>query len=195
MTPGIALLIVGALALISGWKNQPLTAVFDGSGEKSPGGSPGDYGGSGAVDYGQAAGTDATGGVSTGVVPGVGHVDTPGSSAAAAAVTAAPGTRIFDGKPVANWIIPQLNWARNHGWQGQVTSGWRDPRAKVTPSPGMPVAAQGQSNHSKTVYPGGAVDVTAADQLEAILASYPNPLKLRRGTAIGDPIHFSGTGR
>lgn len=107
----------------------------------------------------------------------------------------AAGTRRFDGVPVATWIVTVLQWARNHGeWTGKVTSGWRDPSEVVTPSPGLPVAPQGQSNHGKTAWPGGAVDVSDPDGLEAALKHYPKFPTLVRGTAIGDPIHFSARG-
>src|SRR5688572_6340709 len=33
----------------------------------------------------------------------------------------------YDGVPVANVAIPYLQWAREHGWQGKLVSGWRDP--------------------------------------------------------------------
>lgn len=106
------------------------------------------------------------------------------------------GTGTFDGRAVAKWIIPRLQWARANGyWHGQVTSGWRDPKQVVTPSPGLPVAPQGKSNHNTTTYPGGAVDVSDPDGLEEGMRHYPGFPKLKRGTAIGDPIHFSATGR
>jgi hypothetical protein len=44
---------------------------------------------------------------------------------------------------VASWIIPELQYARAHGWTGEITSGYR-------PESG--------SEHALTQYPGGAVD-------------------------------------
>ncbi len=46
-------------------------------------------------------------------------------AATAAAVTA--GVATFDGKPVAAWMKPYLDWARAHGWQGTLNSGYRTP--------------------------------------------------------------------
>lgn len=39
MTPGIALLVIGGILLVSGWKNQSLSAVFDGTDEKDASGA------------------------------------------------------------------------------------------------------------------------------------------------------------
>lgn len=99
----------------------------------------------------------------------------------------------FDGLPVAQWIIPELMWARAHGWKGHITSGYRagfDPHA---PSGSM---------HALDIYPGGAVDfggmVDAAGLANraafiAATAGYPGKRLL---TPIGfrDDGHMSGTG-
>lgn len=47
MTPGIALLVIGGILLVSGWKNQALADVFDGTNKTDPGGAVPDYGGVG----------------------------------------------------------------------------------------------------------------------------------------------------
>jgi hypothetical protein len=99
-------------------------------------------------------------------------------------------------KPIADWIIPVLEWAHAHGWPGTVTSGYRSfyEQAQLNAA-GAYSAPAGVSNHETTNYPGGAVDVTDPSQLIAVLRSYPGPLKLVGGV-LGpiDPEHFSATG-
>jgi hypothetical protein len=99
-------------------------------------------------------------------------------------------------KPIADWIVPILQWASLHGWTGTVTSGYRTyyEQAQLNAA-GAYSARAGLSNHETTVYPGGAVDVTSPSQLIDVLGSYPGPVKLVGGVlgAI-DPEHFSATG-
>jgi hypothetical protein len=100
------------------------------------------------------------------------------------------------GKPIADWIVPVLEWASRHGWSGTVTSGYRSfyEQAQLNAA-GAFSAPAGLSNHETTRYPGGAVDVTQPAQLIAVLRSYTGPLKLVGGV-LGpvDPEHFSATG-
>jgi hypothetical protein len=99
-------------------------------------------------------------------------------------------------KPIADWIIPVLQWAYQHGWRGVVTSGYRTfyEQAQLNAA-GAYSAKAGLSNHETTKYPGGAVDVTDSAQLIEVLRPYPGPLKLVGGV-LGpvDPEHFSATG-
>jgi len=99
-------------------------------------------------------------------------------------------------KPIAEWIIPILQWAAEHGWRGTVTSGFRTfyEQAQLNAA-GAFSAPAGLSNHETTAYPGGAVDVTAPGQLLAVLRAYPGSPKLVGGV-LGpvDPEHFSATG-
>ncbi|MGA8363454.1 MAG: hypothetical protein WB709_02930 [Solirubrobacteraceae bacterium] len=99
-------------------------------------------------------------------------------------------------KPIADWIVPVLQWASLHGWAGTVTSGYRTyyEQAQLNAA-GAFSAVAGHSNHETTVYPGGAVDVTNPSQLIAVLRAYSGPLKLVGGV-LGpvDPEHFSATG-
>jgi hypothetical protein len=99
-------------------------------------------------------------------------------------------------KPIADWIIPVLEWAVGHGWTGTVTSGYRTyyEQAQLNAA-GAYSAHAGLSNHETTKYPGGAVDVTNPSQLISVLRTYPGPLKLVGGV-LGpvDPEHFSATG-
>lgn len=165
MTPALAALLLGGILVVAGWQNRNVLDVALGRTTSKGGGQ----------DPTLTALPDLTPMPTTNLPHGASK---------------------YDDIPVANWIIPRLNWARQNGyWHGQVTSGWRDPRRPITPSSGMPVAPQGQSNHRGTIYPLGAVDVTDADGLENAMRHYPGFPKLKRGTAIGDPIHFSATGR
>lgn len=119
------------------------------------------------------------------IIPGGGAKGTPGGG----------GLGTFDGIPVANWIIPILNWARSHGWGGHITSGYRTHAHNV---------AQGRfyhSNHEDTAYPGGAVDVggfgakAEGQALAAVLAGYNGPRRLVwGGPTINDWGHFSASG-
>jgi hypothetical protein len=96
------------------------------------------------------------------------------------------------GKPVAAWIEPILNYARKHGWGGSVSSGWRSyaAQAAIYNSGVRPAALPGTSNHEQTRYPGGAVDVTDAAQLSAVLMRSPYGQTLVWAGA-KDPVHFS----
>lgn len=116
------------------------------------------------------------------------------------------GLGTFDGKQVANWIIPILNWARKHGWGGTVTSGFR---------PGAITSSGNRSNHSMTSYPGGAIDVGGPGAVSeglalwSVIQNYPGMPKLysaaygprawgpysdSSGTYAHDYGHFSATG-
>jgi hypothetical protein len=99
----------------------------------------------------------------------------------------------FEGVTVAKWIIPELTYARAHGWRGPVTSGYRagfDPHA---PSGSM---------HALDIYPGGAVDFGGmvdpaglANRAAFIAATrgYPGK-KLLTPIGFRDDGHMSGTG-
>jgi len=100
------------------------------------------------------------------------------------------------GKPIADWIVPVLQWASQHGWTGTVTSGFRTlaDQAAINAS-GAYSAPAGESNHETTTYPGGAVDVTNASQLISVLKGYTGVDKLIGGVlGAVDPEHFSATG-
>lgn len=125
-----------------------------------------------------------------------------GSAPTAHASSASPSggkTAKFDGKTVVAWMVPALQYAREHGWKGQVISGVRSHALqsqlyndfKAGRRHG-PVAVPGHSNHE--IQNGGAVDVSDPNTLARIMAGYSGR-KLRQGTAIGDPPHFSASGR
>jgi hypothetical protein len=102
-------------------------------------------------------------------------------------------------RPIANWIIPELEWAAAHGWTGYVTSGYRSYQKQkelyeLYQRGGNIAARPGQSNHEGYEFPKGAVDVTNYNQFNAVLSKKPGH-KLRWGIVIADYVHFSGTGR
>lgn len=102
----------------------------------------------------------------------------------------------FDGKPVASWIAAELKYAREHGWSGTVTSGYRSPAEQAYlyshpgAHPGTPAAKPGHSEHNFLGFPGGAVDVTDPQGLAHILATKPGGSPLKYAGA-KDPVHFS----
>jgi hypothetical protein len=112
----------------------------------------------------------------------------------------------FDGVSVASWIVPSLQWAREHGWTGHVNSGFRSCEhqkvvaAKFAASKGMTVAqlypnGPCASNHVGMDHPRGAVDVTNPEQLDNVLRNNPNhPPLVWGGPVINDRVHFSATG-
>jgi hypothetical protein len=124
-------------------------------------------------------------------VPGAGASNSTGS-AKDSLVTHMKGVANFEGHKVAAWIAPALEYARQHGWKGQVTSGFRSfaDQQRIYNSGVRPAAKPGTSNHEFTAYPGGAVDVSAAQQLAQILAKSPYAGKLVYAGA-KDPVHFS----
>lgn len=104
----------------------------------------------------------------------------------------AAGTGVFQGHPVALWIIPILKWAQAHGWHGTVNSGYRSAaeQARICATGVKPCAEPGKSNHQGVVFPSGAVDVSDAAQLSTILKSGPYGNILVWAGA-KDPVHFS----
>jgi hypothetical protein len=106
------------------------------------------------------------------------------------------GTSEFEGKQVAAWMVPALQFARAHGWKGHVTSGvrTRSQQAQLYRNRAnnpYPVAKPGSSNHE--IENGGAIDVSDYSTLAKIMSRYGGK-KLVQGTAINDPVHFSATG-
>lgn len=117
----------------------------------------------------------------------------PAAKVAQARVGAMPkGVARFGATPVAAWIKPILEYARAHGWQGTLTSGYRSlaDQTRIYNSGVRPAAKPGTSNHEFTTFPGGAVDATNAAQLSAILmkSPYAKTLVWAGGK---DPVHFS----
>jgi hypothetical protein len=109
--------------------------------------------------------------------------------------TSKGGVAMFDGKPVASWIKPLLEYARERGWKGTVTSGYRsDEEQKRIYDSGVRPAAKpqseggGGSNHSRTGFLQGAVDVSDPETLNKILKAKGSRL---RYAGAKDPVHFS----
>jgi hypothetical protein len=102
------------------------------------------------------------------------------------------GTAMFEGKKVAAWIKPALEYARAHGWRGVVTSGFRsyEDQVRIYNSGVRPAAKPGTSNHEGADFPRGAVDVSDAATLSRILANSPYRSKLIWAGS-KDPVHFS----
>lgn len=103
----------------------------------------------------------------------------------------------FDGKPVAAWDGYVLNYARDHGWTGGLTEGYRTDKQQtgiynsgVRPAAVPKSLGGGGSNHSVKVFPGGAADVTKPEELAAILAKSPYRALLQWAGS-KDPPHFS----
>lgn len=108
----------------------------------------------------------------------------------------------FDGRAVANWLIPYLTWARAHDWNGTLSSGWRDPVYSehlcyvMCGAPSCPGRCAGRSsNHSGSSKPHGAVDVTYYSDFARIIARCPLEPKIYNALGTRDPVHFSATGR
>jgi hypothetical protein len=98
----------------------------------------------------------------------------------------------FGGKAVADWIIPILTYAKQHGWTGTVNSGYRSyaDQKRIYDSGVRPAAVPGTSRHESDAFPGGAVDVSNAQQLSQILLRSPYA-KVLQWAGARDPVHFS----
>ena len=119
----------------------------------------------------------------------------PASPSRQASFTTPPtesGVANFEGKKVAAWIAPALVYARQHGWKGQVNSGFRSfaDQTRIYNSGVRPAAKPGTSNHEGTQFPRGAVDVSDAQTLSRILQNSPYGQRLKWAGA-KDPVHFS----
>lgn len=170
MTPAIGLLVIGGILLVAGWKNRPVLDVALGR----------------ETERGQGGVSDASGVASSpGGVPG-GQLGPP--------LAPTKGTTKFQGKVVAGWIAPILQWARNHGWTGHVESGFRtyQEQKDIYNSGVRPAARPGFSNHEGSQFPRGAVDIdrVSAPALARILRASPYRDTLVWAGA-KDPVHFS----
>jgi hypothetical protein len=111
----------------------------------------------------------------------------------------ASGVGTFDGKQVANWIIPWLEKSRRAGWRGYVVSGYRSPSYSTSlcyamcGAPSCPGRCAGaNSNHAGSSYPGGAIDVTDYYNFAVVQRQIGSPLQNRIGPS--DLVHFSHNG-
>jgi peptidoglycan hydrolase-like protein with peptidoglycan-binding domain len=122
----------------------------------------------------------------------------------AAKLSRAPraGVDNFDGEPVAAWMKPYLEWAREHGWKGTLNSGWRDPTHSerlcfdICNAPKCPGRCAGRSsNHVGNVKPAGSIDVSDPATFGALMKKCPYEPKLFNALGARDPWHFSASGR
>ena len=111
------------------------------------------------------------------------------------------GVTTFDGRPVAAWLKPYLVWARDHGWQGTLNSGWRDPAYSehlcraMCGAPRCPGRCAGRSsNHSGSVTPAGAIDVSDYDRFGRLMRECPYEPRIFNSLGAQDPVHYSATG-
>lgn len=108
------------------------------------------------------------------------------------------GVGTIDGKTVAAWMIPWIEKSRAAGWQGTIVSGYRTPEYSTSlcmnmcGAPSCPGRCAGaSSNHSGSVYPAGAIDVSYYWQFKSIQYQIGSPL---RNNLPADPVHFSVSG-
>lgn len=122
----------------------------------------------------------------------------------AAKLSRAPraGVDTFDGEPVAAWMKPYLVWAREHGWQGTLNSGWRDPAHSerlcfdICGAPKCSGRCAGRSsNHVGNVKPAGSIDVSDPARFGELMKKCPYEPRLFNALGAKDPWHFSATGR
>jgi hypothetical protein len=122
----------------------------------------------------------------------------------AAKASAAPrnGVAMFDGRPVAAWLKPYLDWARQNGWKGTVNSGFRDPAyseklcISMCGAPSCPGRCAGRaSNHAGSSNPSGAIDVSDYVTFGQLMRRCPYSPRIFNALGAQDPVHFSASGR
>ena len=112
----------------------------------------------------------------------------------------ASGVTYYDGRPVAKWIVPYMEWARRNGWSGRLVSGWRDPLYSERLCYGMcgrptcPGRCAGRgSAHSQSAFGSGAIDVSDYIRFGQLMARCPLNPKLTNHLP-NDRVHFSRSG-
>lgn len=175
MTYGFALMTAGTLLLYSGWSNSTILEVLQGLAKPKSG--PGEAGFVALLLNGSKSAVTPESG-------GEGMHTTQGTP---------KGLTTFDGKPCCKWVAEELQWARNHGWKGTLTSGYRSYQDQVRAcrETSNPCATPGTSNHEGKKYPKCAADVTNEAELNRILSKKPGRRLYYTGKAIGDAPHFS----
>jgi peptidoglycan hydrolase-like protein with peptidoglycan-binding domain len=122
----------------------------------------------------------------------------------AAKLSRAPraGVDTFDGRPVAAWMKPYLEWAREQGWKGTLNSGWRDPVHSerlcfdLCNAPKCSGTCAGRSsNHVGNIKPAGSIDVSDPATFGALMKRCPYEPKIFNALGARDPWHFSASGR
>ena len=119
---------------------------------------------------------------------------------AAKAAAPAVGVTTFDGKPVAAWLKPYLDWARAHGWQGTLNSGYRTPEYSehlcigMCGAPSCPGKCAGRSSHhSIRVKPGGSIDVSDYVRFGELMRQCPYSPRIFNNLP-ADRVHYSSSG-
>ncbi len=122
------------------------------------------------------------------------------NKAAKAAAAPAAGVGTFDGRPVAAWMLPYLQWARAHGWQGSLTSGYRTPEYSEHLCMGIcgavrcPGRCAGRtSNHVGRVKPQGSIDVSDYIRFGELMKQCPHSPRIFNNLP-SDRVHFSSSG-
>jgi hypothetical protein len=112
------------------------------------------------------------------------------------------GVTTFDGRPVAAWMQPYLEFARENGWRGTLTSGFRDPAHseqlcfQMCGAPSCPGRCAGKaSNHAGSTKPRGALDVSDFARFGQLMQRCPHQPRIFNALGAQDPIHFSVSGR
>lgn len=123
------------------------------------------------------------------------------------AATKASGVTTYDGRPVARWFVPYMEYARNVGdhtgrWHGTLNSGWRDPVYsehlcyQMCGAPSCPGRCAGRaSNHVGSTPGTGAIDVSDYVTFARIMRNAPYNPKIFNALGAQDPVHFSPSGR
>lgn len=184
MTYGFGLVTLGILLLYSGYNGQSLISVLRGIK-----GTPEQK--ETAFDVALkviSAGSSAVSPGNSGEGP-----TTPEKRNKGEAGKVPRGMATFDGQPLCKWIADELEWAREHGWNGHLESGYRSEQhqREVCATGVTPCATPGTSNHEGKSYPSCAVDVTEPEQLDKVLSKKPFRRLKWTGNSIGDPVHFS----
>jgi hypothetical protein len=111
------------------------------------------------------------------------------------------GVARFDGVPCAAWMVPYMEWARSHGWRGRLVSGWRDPVYseslcfRICGRPRCSGTCAGRSsNHSGSVRPRGALDVSDYARFGQLMRQCPHSPRIFNALGVRDPVHFSASG-
>lgn len=175
MTYGFALLTVGTLFMYSGYTNNSIADVLKGLGKVRS---------HGAGDSGFIA-----------LLSGAGEAVKPGSGGSGPATSGKTpkGLTTFDGVSVCKWVAEELQWARDHGWNGSLISGYRSKQhqKEVCATGVTPCAKPGTSNHEGKRFPKCAADVTEPEQLDHVLSKKVGRRLHYTGKQIGDIPHFS----
>jgi hypothetical protein len=115
--------------------------------------------------------------------------------------TVTSGVTTYDGTPVAKWLVPYLQYARSHGWQGRLNSGWRSPSYstslcyRMCGAPSCPGRCAGAaSNHAGSDKPRGALDVSDYYRFGAIMRNAPFNPRIYNALGSRDPVHYSASG-